>query len=106
MAMDKNIPDLLDRCADDISRDGGWIQGEMGEPESADAPVCAVGAIERHMSTELVGRGPKQLAHIAFSKQLGILNIPTWNDQPDRTAGEVADAFRTLAQWAREEQSS
>lgn len=27
---DTDIADLLDRCADDVSHDGGWIQGDLG----------------------------------------------------------------------------
>lgn len=102
--MDKNIPDLLDRCADDISRDGGWIQGEMGEPESADEPVCAVGAVERHFGC--VYTLTKCDAYIAIKDQIGFADIPLWNDTPGRTAGEVADMFRTAAKRIREEQGN
>lgn len=97
--MDKNLSDLLDRCADDVSRDGGWIQGEMGDPSLADSPVCAVGAVERHFGIGYTVT--KCDAYSAIKNQIGFVDIPLWNDIPGRTAGEVADMFRSVAKGLR-----
>lgn len=103
-------PDLFDRAADDVSRDGGWLQGDLGSLIDG-RPVCAMGAVYRQCDAEL------RVASIArpyfdhLKATLGLSEfapdgdfmdpIAKWNDAADRTAGEVADAFRTAAKVLR-----
>lgn len=91
------IADGLDKCAADVERPGGWQQGHTGASYLPDAPVCAAGAIDRHFS-EVEGW---LHARNALSAVVRTPRIAVWNDRHGRTAGEVADAFRTAACVAR-----
>lgn len=103
-----NVPDTLDRIADDVSRDGGWCQDDLGAYDQLDGPVCAFGALMRYNVAFETN------ARYALEKTLmdtGVTidpanNIAVWNNHPDRTAGEVADAFRMTAKRLREAESA
>lgn len=105
-------PDLYDRAADDVSRDGGWLQGALGTPEESDAAVCAMGALYRQCDAHLSNAAVAGSYFEHLRETLGLPEssaiddfrdpIAVWNDHPDRTAGEVADAFRTAAKGLRD----
>lgn len=101
-------PDVFDRAADDVSRDGGWLQGQLGAFEESDAAVCAMGAVYRQCHKYRAGGLSQHLDHLKATLGLPDVTaadfkdpIAKWNDQPGRTAGEVADAFRTAAKVLR-----
>lgn len=91
------IADGLDKCAADVERPGGWQQGSIGSFHRPDAPVCATGALDRHFAEAQ----DWILCRKVLSTVVHTSNIAVWNDEPGRTAGEVAEAFRTAAQVAR-----
>lgn len=91
------LPDLLDKCADDVSRDGGWRQHDFGDYRDPDAPVCSIGAVMRYAGYQTLP------AELAIEETLGEgFGIAEWNDNRNRTAGEVADMFRSTAKRIRE----
>lgn len=112
--------ELLDACADEVSR--GWRQGKMGASNEDEGAVCGVGAAYRVMrqyrgvewAPSSLQRNPvwdllepmKQIPGIGIVVDKEGWQYPavaTWNDKPGRTAGEVADAFRTCAKSLREQ---
>lgn len=102
-----NIPDTFDRIADDVSRDDGWCQGALGTYYQPDGPVCAFGGLMRYnVAFETDARYELENTLIATGVTIDNRNdIATWNNHPDRTAGEVADAFRITAKRLREAES-
>jgi hypothetical protein len=100
--------EILEKCADDVSRPGGWQQGSMGQYAVPDAPVCLSGALFRYMRegydrwTEYSDPPLCQYMHFEVRADLPCDSISEWNDTPGRTAGEVADQFRTTAKRLRE----
>jgi hypothetical protein len=97
--------ELFEKCADDVSRENGWIQGRLGEPYEPDAPVCMAGAVARYVSVEDQTINAHACRLRALERDIGceIGGIALWNDKLGRTAGEVADQFRTTAKRLREE---
>ena len=94
----------------------GWCQGTMhcneeGAPTySRETPdrSCATGAVERAFDLLRVGRYLDDSVFAAAGSALGEhldpkmewtpwLSIANWNDHPDRTATEVAEAMRQAA---------
>ena len=87
----------------------GWCQGHLHRNKDGDvtysgeqaARSCAAGAIAR-ASDQLSGdlgtlSNLGSTARRGLRKQLGLISIPVWNDHPDRTADEVAEAMRVAA---------
>jgi hypothetical protein len=103
--------EILEKCADDVSRPGGWTQHTLGDYADPDAPVCLSGALFRHSTRSMVDVGDYFTLFDApeWTRLMPALEFDLecsatwWNDHPDRTAGEVADAFRTTAKRLREE---
>lgn len=99
-------PEIFDKCADDISRDGGWIQKTVGEWDLPDTPVCALGALARHAYSAHDYRFYDNHATFLDNTAGGPGKTVPYNDAPGRTAGEVADLFRQCAKRIREVQSN
>jgi hypothetical protein len=97
--------EILEKCADDVSRPGGWQQGTTGFYNEPDAPVCMSGAVYRYRKCwETPERWSDPYLHFEVGEDLpDQLTIPDYNDWPGRTAGEVADQFRVTAKRLREE---
>jgi hypothetical protein len=97
--------EILDQCADDVSRPNGWRQGSTGRYTDQDAPVCMAGAVYRYGDIIAYDARFKEIVQDLppAYKLLGVGGIPSFNDAPERTAGEVADAFRTTAKRLRED---
>lgn len=90
--------EIYDAAADEVLK--GWHQGSY---ENNEGSVCAIGALRRvqGISTSSIFADLNMNTDV-FTDLLGHFHIPTWNDEPGRTAGEVADAFRTCAKILRE----
>lgn len=99
-----NVPDTLDRIADDVSRDGGWCRYSLGDFLGSDGPVCAYGGLMRYHIEFATEDVRDTLAELVGGTQRPY--IAEWNNHPDRTAGEVADAFRMTAKRLREAESA
>jgi hypothetical protein len=108
---------LLAQAAEQIER-CGWWQGDLW-PDAADLlpyvtadPCCVLGALavacglwHYDQVTDLFGRPDYVLAVEALITQINtgrpesehVRDIYTWNDNPDRTVGEVISTLRTAA---------
>lgn len=107
-----NTPDVLDRAADIIERNGWWqnFYCDLGSSlPKRDCAVCARGAINLAAN----GRTPDRLSKVgeaalqALERYLGISgeypdSVADWNDHPGRTAEEVVAALRGTAAAERE----
>lgn len=95
--------EFMDAAADEVSK--GWCQGTFGAWREDEGDVCALGAFNRLWRVappaEVDSISWPGLQH-ALANSVGDVSIPRWNDEPDRTAGEVADAMRTCAKSLRE----
>ena len=89
----------LERAADYILVHGlakGWLQNKHGS-------YCALGAV-----TAVTARSPffiSEFAMYTLSQHLlsmGHESVPEWNDHPDRTKEEVAQALREAAKEIRD----
>lgn len=111
------VADILDKAADHLNR-VGWMQGylydEVQAEEKArqDCPACAVGAINTVVyGTPSYPIYEQQIRDTAVAAEtvlaehlgLGILTIPQWNDDAERTAEQVVQAFRDTAASLRAE---
>jgi hypothetical protein len=105
--------EILEKCADDVSRPNGWQQGSFGDYIDPNAPVCLSGALYRHTYHDVFGVAPA-LVRVRLTNELMYdlrsaprpdlrVSVEWWNDYPGRTAGEVADQFRTTAKRLRDE---
>ena len=97
------VADTLDRARALIEK--GWTQGVMARGKSGRAVsvrgnsavcFCASGAIDRVATWD----GYSVVA-VALRAAIGGLNIPCWNDAPERTQAEVVQAFKEAAALAR-----
>ena len=94
---DPTWQDVLLKAASIVEE--GWCQGALHRNENGDdcypsgaVESCAEGAISR--ATSYVG---SVNALMGLKRYLGKQSINEWNDHPDQTAGEVADAMRKAA---------
>lgn len=94
--------EVLLRAADRVER--GWTQGaqardeyDCGVPSTHPSAVCwcAIGAICVEARPDWRGY---DRAMLALSAVLGVGGVARWNDEPGRTAAEVAAAMRKAAQ--------
>ena len=89
----------------------GWCQGAFHRFRDGDVvQSCAGGAISRAACAAWVpgfttysGRPVEHCARISLaqhlrSKSVSFVSIEAWNDHPDRTAAEVAEAMRQAAE--------
>jgi hypothetical protein len=104
--------EILEKCADDVSRPNGWQQGSFGDIDDPNAPVCLSGALYRNVvrddpaSMFGVGGSLVRLTNeLVFDLRSSVecSSVEWWNDYPGRTAGEVADQFRATAKRLRKE---
>jgi hypothetical protein len=105
--------DVLDKAADHLERVGhhkGYLYDERQAKGAAieSCRVCAVGAIlvaahgkPRYPDDEPLVGGISDLAILALTDHVDG-PVPTWNDEPDRTADEVVTAMRQTAKTLRE----
>jgi hypothetical protein len=102
--MTRKSSEILDQCADDVSRENGWKQGDLGRYFTPDGEVCMVGALYRYSRPDLVLELQRDLfgLNAADAWTNHHKHAANWNDAKGRTAGEVADAFRTTAKRLRE----
>ena len=63
----------------------GWVQGRYGCPEDG---YCAIGALDAHGAFADVNA-----AMNCLYGAIRTMSITSWNDDPDRTFGEVEVAF-------------
>lgn len=95
--------EFMDAAADEVSK--GWCQGTFGAWRKDEGDVCALGAFNRLCrvtpQAEMDSISWPAL-ELALANSVGWDRVPQWNDHPDRTAGEVADAMRTCAKDLRE----
>jgi hypothetical protein len=118
-----SVPDLLDEVADEVSLPDGWLQEDLGDYESLLGPVCAMGGIYRVMLrhgvpwythndqnayvlpvADYINEHPDEYGeYVSRIPGLRAYSIVGYNNAPGRTAGEVADLFRTVAKHLREE---
>ncbi len=85
--------DLLRRAAWRIRQ--GWCQDRMADTAGN---VCALGAIH-----EVADQGRRFELHAELLRTIGFLHIDTWNDAPDQTQENVAQAFELAAiTWEQE----
>jgi len=119
-----SVPDLLDEVADEVSLPDGWLQEDLGDYESLLGPVCAMGGIYRVMLrhgmmpyrmgggqnaytlpvADYINEHPDEYGEYGSRiPGLRAYSVVGYNNAPGRTAGEVADLFRTVAKHLREE---
>lgn len=120
-----NIPDLLDEVADEVSLPDGWTQQRLGNWQYEAGPVCAMGGIYRVMTRHGISLASAEIPQSSIYAPVGdyVLTHPReygtfreslvrispavvlvgYNNTLGRTAGEVADLFRTVAKHLREE---
>lgn len=116
-----NVPDLLDEIADEVSLPDNWLQKSLGDWNQEAGPVCAMGGIYRILLRHGIGIGAQEsfygpigiyiLEHpdeyidsTHMKLRIGLASqLVEYNNAPGRTAGEVADLFRTVAKHLREE---
>jgi hypothetical protein len=110
-----NTPqELIDAGREIIERDG-WNQGRyysgMGDPENTlkdelrlarEAPVCAMGALRRALTGDASSLRKNDRELLTQARQLlraeaGTINIPSWNDHPERTVEDVLLTFKRAA---------
>lgn len=94
--------DVLDAAADEVL--AGWRQFGYGDHTLNNGNVSALGAIMRSSRLHNVSWFEYAVhleVHMGISNLSGVFK---WNDAPDRTAGEVADAMRSCAKSLREKQ--
>jgi hypothetical protein len=121
-----DIATILDRAADRLSKPGAWTQGAFSrgakgrvddeENLTARRPTCwcALGAIAKEARVNPAsnfvwsGQGRAPAAYRALMAVLPrpadddqSLDIPDWNDAPERTQSEVVAALRNAAARAR-----
>ena len=94
---DPNWREILLKAASIV--EAGWCQGVMHRNETGEecyrsgaVESCAEGAISR--AGAYLGGGN---ALMGLRRYLGKREINEWNDHPDRTAAEVAEAMRQAA---------
>lgn len=99
--------EILDAAADEILK--GWCQNSYGSYTQSEGDVCALGALARitgvlHGFAESVKdlEATRALMVYINSNIKYYRYIPNWNDEPDRTAGEVSDVMRSCAKQLRE----
>jgi len=89
-------PDPMLLRAAEIVRERGFCQG----PWRAGGPLCAAGAVSQ-AAEELGFVRPEMKARLRqLAGALGgvsVRDIHRWNDAPERTAGEVAEALQRAA---------
>jgi len=89
-------PDPVLLRAAEIVRERGFCQG----PWRAGGPLCAAGAVSQ-AAKDLGFVRPEMEARLRrFAAALGgvaVRDIHRWNDAPERTAGEVAEALQRAA---------
>ena len=107
--------DLYRKAAERISQEGMWCQGtywphyplevgdnaiwreEVEKAAKAQVPACLLGTLSI-VAYELTGKGDAlNYSDIADDLELGTTYAHHWNDQPERTADEVADRLRAAA---------
>lgn len=94
-------PAQLLRAAAAVIVTRGLAQGNECPP---DGPICGFDAL-KITAAALVPHDPRSarrlliLALTHVTRYLRITNIPSWNDQPGRTAAEVADTLHDVADW-------
>ena len=86
---DITIPEILE-CAADYIANIGWIRDEIG---TVNGPSCALGAISEASGFDGIAA---HKAEDAFRSYLGT-DIACWNDDEDRTAGDVILALTDCA---------
>lgn len=114
MTTPTQVADLLARAADHIDR-VGWTQGDWCEEKPGlrpeESPVCADGALAVAAYGRPCGAGgrrtPDQVAlyaaaRVALNCHIGD-GLIAWNDDEDRTKGEVVGAMRAAAAEQREQ---
>lgn len=100
----QEMSETFDRAADYIDTHG-WLQGSYCNEEGN---VCAEGAIRK----VILGDGDEtwRIKYTDAAKSLQIYlvkyqeldtNVPQFNDNPDRTQGEVTDFLRSAAKELR-----
>ncbi|GAA1887612.1 hypothetical protein GCM10009837_06680 [Streptomyces durmitorensis] len=111
------IADVLDKAIDVIDR-VGWHRGYLYDEEQAeegkalrDCPVCALGSISVAIcGSPTLGAGDRDIheavaladaAAVAVARHVGVPPVPRqvayWNDELQRTADDVRNAFRDTA---------
>jgi hypothetical protein len=89
-------PDPVLLRAAEIVRERGFCQG----PWRPGGPLCAAGAVSQ-AAEELGFVRPEMEARLRrFAAALGgvaVRDVHRWNDAPERTAGEVAEALQRAA---------
>jgi hypothetical protein len=122
MLSNEQVADLLDDAAD-LLEYGGWTQGQSRDPETG--AMCATAAIDRVAYTQTnyklgayvpmvtglaryLNSNPvwwRSLLHPSVSEAIRNSTISNaivgWNDDKERTAQEVLDAFRAAAKDLR-----
>jgi len=92
------------RKAAQVLESGGWVQHRMRQPQ-ADGTVahCALGALtvavneQRNEHFCCAECNPDVVAPLTEFLGIDKFDIPTWNDQPDRTREDVVKAFLVAA---------
>lgn len=99
--------EILDAAADEVLK--GWCRGSYGSYTHPEGDVCALGAIARvtgvqHGNAESVWNYEATRAlKVYINNNIKYYRyIPEWNDDVDRTAGEVSDVMRSCAKQLRE----
>jgi hypothetical protein len=82
---------LLD--AANLLEEKGWVRGEYRSIKG----FCAEGAM-MHVAVGTTLYDDLNLARVTLAHHLGALNIPLWNDHPQRTKAQVIASLRAAAQ--------
>lgn len=99
------------RAAADMLRAEGWTQGDLG---TCGGPKCIVGAayyvasdhtevVYEHTGAEAVRRAERIADAVAAHLNSRRIDLPVWNDDPDRTADEVIAALENAADAAEQD---
>lgn len=98
--------EVLEKAAAEVLKPDGWCQNWYGKYDVPEGEVCATGAIRRIEGQYMGGMDIMDIMDIdtawsAFADHLGVFPSE-YNDHPDRTAQEVADAMLECAKNLKE----
>ena len=89
--------EVLEKTRELITPEGSWIQGRLAEDIRGDGPInpaspnacrwCLIGAIQR--AAWKTGRMKVTPAKDELQALLGVEDLAAWNDEDDRTQGDV-----------------
>jgi hypothetical protein len=105
-----SVAEVLERAADLLEEPDAWTQGvyardhnnrQTDDRDKAEC-FCALGAINYAAGRHDLSWDAREQQRV-FEEISGIDDVPTWNDDPERTQSEVVAKLREAAALAREQ---